>query len=505
MTSSGFSSKYSNMNEISSIIKVIGVGGGGGNAVNHMYKMGIRGVDFFICNTDIQALALSPIPNKIQIGRNLTQGLGAGANPEKGRNAALESKEELREILSHNTKMLFITSGMGGGTGTGAAPVIAEVSRELGILTVGIVTAPFEFEGKPKQSRAQDGIDELRKYCDCVIVILNDRLRDVYGKASIKEAFRQADNVLARAAKSIAEIITVAGTINVDFEDVRTVMKEAGAAVMGSSVAEGENRARRAAEAAISSPLLNNTNIYGAKYILLCVVVGNDEDFQMEELEIITAYVQEQAGDNAEVIYGQAIDENLGDSISVTIIATGFENKTAHLTIDHNRTIDLGPVVKKTVPSYTYTPPVIPKNPVVNTSLASSASDDEDFFDKTHKEQASKNAVDKIIYGLDDSYQESELDKKKRLTLMGGINTTLPLTNDDLYAHKKAPQKDMGKTIAEMNDDDLKELRDVPAYMRRKLPMPVSKNIYDEGLSRLKIDENNDLIGGNKFLHDNVD
>ncbi len=492
----------------SSIIKVIGVGGGGGNAVSHMYRMGIKGVDFYICNTDIQALTLSPVPHKIQIGAKLTGGLGAGANPEVGRNAALENKQEIREILSHNTKMLFITSGMGGGTGTGAAPVIAEIAKELGILTVGIVTAPFEFEGKPKQNRAQNGIDDLRKHCDCVIVILNDRLRNVYGKASAKEAFKQADNVLARAAKSIAEIITVAGTINVDFEDVRTVMKDAGAAVMGSAVAEGENRARRAAEAAISSPLLNNTNIYGAKYILLCVVVGDEDTFQMEELEIITAYIQEQAGDNAEVIYGQAADENLGDSISVTIIATGFDDKTEHLNIDHKRTIDLGANIKKSYTPYAYTPPPINKPTYTPPTVQQYKADDDDFFDKpTSKDVnhtvSNKNVVDKIIYGLDDSYHDSADYEKKKKMMSSTDGSNWP--TDSSYIVKKNSAKDLGKTIAEMNDEDMKELREVPAYMRKNVTLTSSQSTQSSEHSRLKIDENNDLIGGNKFLHDNVD
>jgi cell division protein FtsZ len=231
-----------------SIIKVIGVGGGGSNAVNHMYSQGIKDVEFIVCNTDVQALSGSPIPNKLQIGIGLTDGLGAGANPERGKNAALESREEIRELLSNNTKMVFITAGMGGGTGTGAAPVIARLAKEMDIVTVGIVTAPFGFEGKKKILQAEKGIEELRSYCDTVLVILNDRLRDIYGNLSIREAFAKADNILSTAAKSIAEIITVESDVNVDFEDVKTVMKDSGAAVMGSGVASGEGRGTRAVE-----------------------------------------------------------------------------------------------------------------------------------------------------------------------------------------------------------------------------------------------------------------
>jgi len=257
-----------------SIIKVIGVGGGGSNAVNHMYNQGIRDVEFVVCNTDSQALENSPVPNKLQIGINLTEGLGAGANPETGKNAALESKDEIRDLLSKSTKMLFVTAGMGGGTGTGAAPVIANIAKEMGILTVGIVTAPFMFEGNKKMDQAQMGIKELKENCDTVIVILNDKLREIYGNLSITKAFAEADNVLTTAAKGIAEIITVPGYVNVDFQDVNTVMRNSGAAVMGSATTEGDNRARRAAEEAISSPLLNNENIHGCKKILLSIISG---------------------------------------------------------------------------------------------------------------------------------------------------------------------------------------------------------------------------------------
>ena len=308
-----------------SIIKVIGVGGGGSNAVNHMFNQGIKDVEFVVCNTDLQALESSPIPKKLQIGIHLTEGLGAGANPEMGQNAAIESKEDIRELLSENTKMVFITAGMGGGTGSGGAPVIAQVSRELEILTVGIVTAPFSFEGKKKIIAAEKGIAELKQYCDTVLVISNDKLREVHGNLSIREAFSHADNVLTTAAKGIAEIITVPGHVNVDFEDVRTVMRNSGAAVMGSATLSGEDRATRAAEMAISSPLLNNKNIHGAQKILLSIISGEEAELQMDELAEITDYMQESAGDNAEVIFGHGIDSELGDCIRVTIIATGFE------------------------------------------------------------------------------------------------------------------------------------------------------------------------------------
>jgi cell division protein FtsZ len=311
-----------------SIIKVIGVGGGGSNAVNHMYRLGIKDVEFVVCNTDLQALNTSPVPNKLQIGADLTEGLGCGANPDIGRAAAVESKDQIRELLA-GTKMVFITAGMGGGTGTGAAPVIAKIAKDMDILTVGIVTVPFNFEGRKKFSQAQAGVDALRDACDTVLVILNDKLREMYGNLAIGHAFGQADNVLTTAAKGIAEIITLAGYVNVDFQDVRTVMLNAGAAVMGSAESSGEGRARRAAVDALTSPLLDNKDIMGAKRILLSIVSGEEAELQMDELSEITEYIQEQAGDNAEVIFGHGIDTSLGDKIRVTVIATGFVKEPA--------------------------------------------------------------------------------------------------------------------------------------------------------------------------------
>ena len=313
-----------------SIIKVIGVGGGGGNAVNYMKSIGIRNVEFIICNTDIQALHSSSVKNQIQIGMELTKGLGAGANPTKGRDAALESSHEIREVLRNDgTKMLFITAGMGGGTGTGAAPVIAQIARELDILTVGIVTLPFEFEGKSKLSKALEGIEELKKGCDSVITILNQRLIEIYGDLSQSKAFEKADDIIATSAKCIAEIVTVPGQINVDFEDVKTVMKDAGSSVLGSAEVSGQNRAEIAINDALSSPLLNNTNISGAKKILLNIVSGGgDNELSTLELNTITKLANKSASENVEIIFGTAIDGDIGDSVRVTIIATGFQNNT---------------------------------------------------------------------------------------------------------------------------------------------------------------------------------
>ena len=316
-----------------SIIKVIGVGGGGSNAVNYMDSIGIRNVEFIICNTDIQALHSSNVKSQIQIGMELTKGLGAGANPEKGREAALESSHEIRELLRNDgTKMLFITAGMGGGTGTGAAPVIAQIAKELDILTVGIVTLPFDFEGKSKMDKALKGVEELKKGCDSVITILNQRLIEIYGDLSQSMAFEKADDIIATSAKCIAEIVTIPGQINVDFEDVNTVMRNAGTSVLGSAEASGNNRAQDAVENAINSPLLNDRDINGAKKILLNIVSGGgDNELTTRELNTITQLINDATSSNAEMIFGTATDGELDDRVRVTIIATGFENNEIHI------------------------------------------------------------------------------------------------------------------------------------------------------------------------------
>jgi len=316
--------QFEMLKENSSIIKVIGVGGGGGNAVNHMYKQGISGVDFIVCNTDAQALELSPIPNKVQLGASLTEGMGAGADPDVGENSAIESIEDIKRMLGTNTKMLFITAGMGGGTGTGASPVLAKAAKELGILTVAIVTTPFTFEGKRRRSQAEEGMAELRKYVDSYLVISNDRLREIFGNLTMQAAFAKADDILTTAAKGIAEIITIPGYVNVDFKDVRTVMNDSGVAIMGNGVSTGENRAIEAVTGALASPLLKDNEIEGARYILLNITSGKNE-VTMDEVAIVTDYIQEKAGLSADLIWGNCIDENLDDELSVTIIATGFQ------------------------------------------------------------------------------------------------------------------------------------------------------------------------------------
>lgn len=314
-------------NEPGSMIKVIGVGGGGSNAVNHMFKQGIKGVDFVVCNTDKQALEVSPVSHRIQLGASLTKGLGAGAIPEMGRNSALETIDEIRKYLADGTQMVFITAGLGGGTGTGAAPIIAQVAREMGILSVGIVTMPFTFEGKKRKQQAEAGLEEMKKYVDTLLVICNDKLREIYGNLKMSEAFAHADNVLTGAARAIAEIISMHLHINVDFNDVKTVMKDSGVAIMGTATASGERRAIRAVEQALNSPLLNDNNIRGARHVLLNIMSGSD-DISMDEFGEITDYIQEASGYTAELITGYGIDATLGDNVGVTIIATGFQTNT---------------------------------------------------------------------------------------------------------------------------------------------------------------------------------
>ena len=340
----------------SSIIKVIGVGGGGSNAVNHMFRQGIKGVDFIICNTDAQAMESSPVPTKIQLGE---KGLGAGSIPSVGKEAACQKMDQIKEILEKNTQMLFITAGMGGGTGTGAAPVIASIAKDLGILTVGIVTIPFTFEGRKRKTQADEGIMELRKYVDTLLIISNDKLRELCGDLKLSEAFNKADDILTTAAKGIAEIITVTGYINVDFEDVRTVMSNSGKAIMGCAQAEGDNRALEAVKAALSSPLLNDNDIEGASNVLLYISSGQEE-ISMDEVTEITDYIQQEAKSQAEIIWGNGYDESLGKNISITLIATGFDaqqkaaqdNVIRHVLNDEIRQ----PAAEKPQPVFTFTP-----------------------------------------------------------------------------------------------------------------------------------------------------
>ena len=400
-----------------SIIKVIGVGGGGSNAVNHMYSKGIKDVDFVICNTDAQALEKSSIPTKIQLGKSLTEGLGAGNKPERGREAAIESIDEIRQILDQGTKMAFITVGMGGGTGTGAAPIVAEAAKELGILTVGIVTIPFKFEGKRRILQAMEGIDRLKKNVDSLLVINNERLRDIHGNLELSEAFGYADNILTVAAKGISEIITVHGHMNVDFADVNTVMSNSGVALMGTGTAEGNDRAIKAIKEALESPLLSNNNIKGAKNILLSVNSGTEE-ITMDEIGEISDYVQNVAGNDADIILGTGNDESLNEEISVTVIATGFHENTIAELVAHKNT----------------TAPVILQESTINL-------DNDGEATKDPKEEA----IDKI-YGDSDTIE---------------INLDL----SDNVSQNLGSIKDL---TDEINASKVDEMHDIPAFLRKK-------------------------------------
>lgn len=527
-----------------SIIKVIGVGGGGSNAVNHMFSQGIKDVEFVVVNTDAQALKSSPVPLRLQLGANLTEGLGAGANPEQGKNAALESEAEIRELLADNTKMVFITAGMGGGTGTGAAPVVARIAKELNILTVGIVTAPFMFEGKKKMNVAQQGIESLRENCDTVLVILNDKLREIYGNLAIRTAFSKADDILSTAARSIAEIITIHQDVNVDFEDVKTVMKDAGAAVMGSSTEEGEGRAIRAAGAAISSPLLNNVDIRGAEKILLSIMSGEDEELSMDELSDITEYIQEKAGDNAEVIFGQGIDPDLGKAIRVTVIATGFE-------MDRLAGTARKEMLKAAQPTPTFTLPEV-KAPVeepqvektlINLDSGKSKIVKEEAIDEdstfvfsfpkamnpkpastpeveTPKEKAFsfevkkekiEEAPEKIVHDLFEEKEEDEkpaeqLEKVNEPATMGFANDYYEQMKQKAIqrAHERF-EKLKGNRTFNPTPDELKEKLEVPAYQRKNVVLNEPQHSSEPSISKYNLSDENEILGNNRFLHDNVD
>jgi len=486
-----------------SIIKVIGVGGGGSNAVNHMFNQGIKDVEFVVCNTDVQALKSSPVPNKLQIGVTLTDGLGAGANPEKGRNAALESKEQIRDLLSGNTKMVFITAGMGGGTGTGAAPIIAKVAKEMDILTVGICTAPFGFEGKKKKQQAEEGIAELKQYCDTVLIILNDKLRDIYGNLSIREAFSQADDVLTTAAKSIAEIITVTSHVNVDFEDVKTVMKDSGAAVMGSAVTFGENRARKAAEGAMLSPLLDNTDILGAKKVLLSITFGENGELTMDELKEITDFIQEQAGDDAEVIWGYGVDPTLGEKLRVTFIATGFRQSQKQSEVRKVYDLESDRQIKVVTPIQT---------PEVSRKQIS-------LFEESAPEV--KKEEKKIIYELDKPIEELKeeaadiatndiiVEESPKIEVKWKLDTEKAMDEDKkriLSEQSKERIKRLkGLNSSLMQPEEFKEKLEVPAYMRKNVNLQDVPHSSERKISRFNLNDENEIMGNNKFLHDNVD
>ncbi|MFY0653847.1 MAG: cell division protein FtsZ [Cyclobacteriaceae bacterium] len=503
-----------------SIIKVIGVGGGGSNAVNHMYNLGIKDVEFIVCNTDSQALNVSPVPNKLQIGINLTEGLGAGANPEKGKNAALENKEDIREMLHEDTKMVFVTAGMGGGTGTGAAPIIAQVAKELDILTVGIVTVPFKFEGKKKMKQAMEGVQALKDSCDTVLVILNDKLIEAFGNLSVSQAFGQADNVLTTAAKGIAEIITVPGYVNVDFEDVKTVMKDSGAAVMGSAKTTGDSRARRAAEEAINSPLLNNQNIEGADKILLSIISGDQAELQMDELTEITDFMQEIAGDDAEVIFGHGVDPELGESIRVTIIATGFadEEKSTDVVVNdiyqkpepqtsEKRVFDLDSEqqINRFKEEIQREVELEDEREKAEKIKGQQSLFQFDMPAKEEQEEPSEFDME-TSFGLDYEKQNQEEDEDAPLEELEDMAHP-PSTKIKLMEQSEMRrQKLQGiKEDESLDANTFKEKLEVPAYQRKKVNFQNVPAASERLISRFNLNDDDELLGNNKFLHDNVD
>lgn len=464
----------------SSIIKVIGVGGGGSNAVNHMFNQGITGVDFVICNTDAQALDISPVSNKIPLGGGITEGRGAGSDPEVGRSAARENEQNIKEMLSDNTKMVFVTAGMGGGTGTGAAPIIAEMAREMGILTVGIVTTPFSFEGKSRWKKAQEGIENLQKSVDTSLVISNDKLKDTYGNLPLSSAFSYADDILATAAKGIAEIITVPGYVNVDFEDVKAVMEDSGKAILGSATGEGSERATEAVRTAVDSPLLSENDINGANYILLNITSGTKE-ILMDEITAITDYIHDRVGDDADVIWGHCHDESIGDQISVTIIATSFEERGENASDVAQR-----------------------ENPHQQDQKVYKRLEDEPASTNNKVEEKAPNSAQiPIDFGEDSTSQSRKSENEQERS---------PERRDNSNA---AGEKDVKKVDYKSNEG-IDYLERVPAYLRKNVKFQQVPHSSESGISRYTLgsrdseEENNDSDKSdwgrnNSFLHDNVD
>ncbi len=469
----------------SSIIKVIGVGGGGGNAVAHMFQQGIVGVDFAICNTDAQAMEHSEIPIRIALGPHLTEGRGAGSKPEVGKEACIESIDEVRTFLSDNTKMLFITAGMGGGTGTGAAPIIAKAAKEMNILTVAIVTLPFKFEGMRRQRQALEGLEQLKKNVDSILVVSNDKVRAIHGNLALSDAFSQADNILTTAAKGIAEIITVAGSINVDFEDVNTVMKDSGVAIMGHATAEGEDRAQKSISTALNSPLLEDNDIRGAKHILLNITSGTKE-VTMDEIGEITNYVEEEAGYGTDVIWGVCKDEALGEKVGITIIATGFKEGSSRK------------------------PAVSEEKIVVSLDDSMEITGDAAILTGGYAESENANTFD---FDTDDV--------KRTIETIGVTNGTFePYVDEAEEVRKEQRRKEMemDRTRREMlrknssipldSPKVVADMESLPAYARRNVILDEVDSAKEVNKSRytVSMDDDGPLIqGNNSYLHDNVD
>ncbi len=534
--------------ENSSDIKVIGVGGGGSNAVNHMFNQGIQGVDFIICNTDRQALDISPVPYKIQLGTELTEGRGAGMKPEVGENAALENLEDIRELLSQNTKMLFVTAGMGGGTGTGAGPVIAQIAKDLGILTVGIVTVPFNFEGKKRRIQAEAGLERMRQNVDSLLIISNERLRDFGKNMALTAAFAHADDILTVAAKGIAELISRTGLINTDFNDVNTVLRDSGHAIMGSAQAEGDDRAMEAVTAALASPLLNDNDINGANYILLNISYSKSNEITMDEMGEITDYVQEEAGSTADVIFGVGEDEALGDKLSVTIIATGFATS-------EDLIVPLGKPAERIITTLEDAATKEIKQPLENPITASINNDEETVaedepFVKTIDPVSAEDSISelgnedanevKVFHDLNEEESDNNEQKNEGPIAWEISETIVPEnlnendTQPDLFAetevvkhqldddledevkptaedHQKMTQDRVSKiqehTSRLKNAEGITDYEKEPAFKRRSLFLDNSKPSESKP-SRFGLSEDEDGgsdLSDNSFLHDNVD
>ena len=469
-------------------IKVIGIGGGGSNAVNHMCKQGIKDVDFIICNTDAQALVSSPVPVRIQLGESLTEGRGAGNKPEIGRQAAIENLQDVIEALEGNTKMVFLTAGMGGGTGTGAAPVIAKATKELGILTVAIVTIPFRFEGQQRINQAIEGINQLEEHVDSLLVINNEKLREIYGDLKLSEAFAKADDILSMAARGIAEIITVPGYINVDFADVETVMKDSGVAILGSGTATGEGRAVKAIETALNSPLLNNNDITGADNILLNITSGEDE-ISMDEVGEITDYINHSASRNATIIWGTGMEKSLGEEISVTIIATGFKtNSIPELYIKKKKSDKIKlPDQSEPVKEDLFT---VTDKETIDTADKSNVQRTFEFdISGEEKEQF-------ILYDKEESLRESTRKPKDISDRVKKLRKSHEQVKEQLYS--KASK-----------DNTIDQLENEPAFVRKKVKLDKTKHSEESKISKYSLSEddekNSKIREDNAYLHDNVD
>jgi len=476
----------------SSIIKVFGVGGGGSNAVNHMYDNGIKDVDFVVCNTDSQALLNSPVPVKIQLGSSLTEGRGAGNKPAIGREAAIENLDDVIEVLANNTKMVFITAGMGGGTGTGAAPVIAKAAKELGILTVAIVTIPFRNEGQRRVNQAMEGIAEIEKHVDSLLVVNNEKIRQMFGDLKVSEAFSRADDVLSVAAKGIAEIITVHGYINVDFADVETVMTNSGVSIMGSAVAEGAGRAISAVEQALNSPLLNDNNIEGAKNLLVNITSGSEEA-TMDEIGQITDFIQDCAGDDADMIWGNGVDEKLGDALCVTVIATGFETNSIPELYARKKQLDKVPLEKS------------PFN-IEEQTKAEEQTGFEVKEKKTSKTESNIISQRTIEFEVNDSASVSMPDQdgiEQSMEVRRAANRVKNIKRN----YEQMRELNLNHRERQMNIDDLEAQ---PAYLRKNVQIEDTKPSDEKKISKFSLTDDDEeggvrLSNNNRYLHDTVD